>query len=63
MTTMQVAHSASDSQDWEHAKELYRTALKINAHRTGSRGVEYVQLLNVVSMEFSAIVIIKPRLN
>jgi tetratricopeptide (TPR) repeat protein len=51
-TTVQLAHSASDARDWEHAKELYRRALKINAHRTGSRGVEYVQLLSAVSMEF-----------
>jgi hypothetical protein len=51
-TTVQLARFASDSEDWEHAKELYRTALKINAHRTGSRGGEYVQLLGTVSMEF-----------
>jgi hypothetical protein len=51
-TTVQMARSASDSEDWEHAKELYRTALQINAHRTGSRGGEYVQLLGTVSMEF-----------
>jgi tetratricopeptide (TPR) repeat protein len=51
-TTVQLARSSNDSGDWEHARELYRAALKINAHRTGSRGGEYVQLLGAVSMEF-----------
>lgn len=51
-TTMQLARWSSDSGDRENAKELYRTALKINAHRTGSLGPEYVQLLDIVAMEF-----------
>ena len=51
-TTVQLARLASDSGDWEHAKELYRTALKISAHRTGARGPEFVQMLDTVSMEF-----------
>jgi hypothetical protein len=51
-TTVQMARSASDAEDWERAKELYRGALKINAHRTGRRGGEYVRLLDTVSMEF-----------
>ena len=52
-TTQELAAARATSGHWSDALKWYRDASNISAHRTGSRGRQYVQLLNRIALDCS----------